>query len=227
MIAYKLVLIALLSTHTFGLEFHAVPNSLADNNSNNSNSKKNKVQGKLSRRSNDKQRRLRNTKSGKSSNDNDNNILEADIDDEYDSDASGRVKMIFDDDEFDISYNLNDLPKSCEDDECYFAVRRGKCSNLGKLHRKNNGDVWTNDGHTGFTTSRGGRAAGTIFGITSGYDYDENECKSFLIYGPKSNNRKLGKGSGNGKGELLGCGRLVPKDKNDDDDDYCNNDWSE
>jgi len=52
-----------------------------------------------------KQRRLRNTKSGKSSNDN-NNILEADIDDEYDSDASGRVKMIFDDDEFDISYNL-------------------------------------------------------------------------------------------------------------------------
>lgn len=53
-----------------------------------------------------KQRRLRNTKSGKSSNDNDNNILEADIDDEYDSDASGRVKMIFDDDEFDISYNL-------------------------------------------------------------------------------------------------------------------------
>lgn len=121
----------------------------------------------------------------------------------------------------------SDLPKSCEDDECYFAVRRGKCSNLGKLHRKNNGDVWTNDGHTGFTTSRGGRAAGTIFGITSGYDYDENECKSFLIYGPKSNNSRRGKGSGNVKGELLGCGRLVPKDKNDDDDDYCNNDWSE
>jgi|AntRauTorckE5430_2_1112549.scaffolds.fasta_scaffold04991_4 hypothetical protein len=112
------------------------------------------------------------------------------------------------------SYFYRGLPESCKDDECYFAVKKGSCDNLksGKYH-KDDYEVWSKD-DAGFTTSRGGQAAGSIYGLKSGYDYGKNECRSFMVLGLVEGS----KSSDDDKIRRLGCGPLVPKGK---DEDFC------
>lgn len=105
------------------------------------------------------------------------------------------------------------MPKSCEDDECYMAVHEGKCGDLDdKYHKDDDEEIWDEE-YTGFSTNKHGRAAGTLFDLESGYDYDDNKCKAMVIYGPEDD-------SSDGDVEVIGCGMLVPEDE-DDYDDYC------
>jgi len=92
----------------------------------------------------------------------------------------GYVYVYFDGDEMDISYDLEDLPEKCKDDECYFAIHKGDCDDLDDKYDKSGNRVWDKD-DTGFTTNKSGRAAGMLFGLDSGYDAEDNVCKAFVI----------------------------------------------
>lgn len=100
-------------------------------------------------------------------------------------------------------YFLRNLPKKCKESECYMAVRKGTCNKLDKdkLH-KTSMELWVEGGDTSFSTSKGGKAAGTMFGLESGYDYDDNECEMMVIYGPEDDSDE--------EIEVIGCGQLVP-----------------
>ena len=91
-------------------------------------------------------------------------------------------------------------------------VREGDCDDLDDKYHKDGDKIWNKD-DTGFSTDKDGRAAGMLFDLESGYDYDDNECKAFVIYGPEDD-------SSDDDIEVIGCGMLVPEDE-DDYDDYC------
>jgi hypothetical protein len=98
-----------------------------------------------------------------------------------------------------ISYELDgkDMPDECE--ECYFAIhKKRKCSSPGdELWKSSSGwssSKWEDEAH--FTTSFGGKAAGTFFDIDSGYDYGDNKCRALVIYDD---------------GDEIGCAKLKPE----------------
>jgi len=97
------------------------------------------------------------------------------------------------------------MPTKCKESECYMAVRKGTCSKLksDKLH-KSSKELWVEDGDTGFSTAKNGKAAGTIFGLESGYGHDDNECEMMVIYGPED-------ASSDEEIEVIGCGQLIPE----------------
>ena len=97
---------------------------------------------------------------------------------------------------------LRNLPKKCKESECYMAVLEGTCSDLDDELHTDAIKLWVKGGDTSYSTSKGGNAAGTIFGLESGYGYDDNECEMMVIYGPEDDSKD--------DIEVIGCGQLVP-----------------
>jgi hypothetical protein len=94
-----------------------------------------------------------------------------------------------------ISYDLTDMPKKCKD--CYMAIHKKKCGGstgayLWTSGSWSNNPKWKKEGK--ITTSQDGNAAGTIFGIDSGYDFKSNKGKWITIF--------------DDDGDKIGCGKL-------------------
>ena len=62
------------------------------------------------------------------------------------------------------------------------AVREGTCSDLDDKLHTDSMKLWVKGGDTSYSTSKGGNAAGTIFGLDSGYGYYDNECEMMVIW---------------------------------------------
>jgi hypothetical protein len=112
------------------------------------------------------------------------------------SDDYGEIVVSFKGGDMDkISYDLEDMPENCED--CYMAIHSKKCGGrtgdyLWKSGSWSNSSKWKKEGK--ITTSKHGNAAGTIFGIDSGYNYKKNKEKWITIF--------------DDDGDKIACGKL-------------------
>lgn len=126
--------------------------------------------------------------------------------DDYDV-MSGWVKIEMDGDEMDIEYMIDNGPESCSD--CYLAIMDADdcddAAGADTLYSASDDDdaedPWTEDGDGKISTTSSGDGAGSLLGVSSGHDFDDNHCKVAVVIGPEpeSESSSYSKSSKSGK----------------------------
>lgn len=139
-------------------------------------------------------------------------------------DMSGWIRIAMDkDDSMDIDYMIDNGPGSCSD--CYFAIMdETDCDDAGgadTLYSASDDDdakdPWSEGGDGTVSTTGSGDGTGSIFGVASGHDFDDNHCKVVVVIGPAPESSS---DSGSAKSSKSRRNRqLKSKSKSDDSDD--------
>ena len=113
--------------------------------------------------------------------------LEANLKDDH-GDLIGEALITFDDEDMTIDLELDDLPKACDDGDCFVAIHKGDCDDLGRLYfkggrRPNHPDNPWSPFESDFESDEG--EASFDFETSNGKDYNQNEGKVMVIYTEK------------------------------------------